>query len=139
MANDGQIVEVLDFLTLAKRSGFSYEKLPLLLAYSLTASGLDMTYSKRITYGGDPPIRILFVGPLALPVNRALDTTRKSVTEPNTAFNHAYELSGGGTRWNYLPPIEEDLLGENMILAQGHYAVWIAVNAQLAKEQYGNT
>ena len=126
MANEGILVNPSDFLTLAKRNGFPFEKLANLLGYTVTASGLDMTYSKRVTYGGEPPMRILFVGPLALPVNPALDTTRKSVTNPDTAFKDAYRLSKGGNTFFYLPPIDEDELSDNLIKAQGHYAVWIA-------------
>ena len=130
MANDGVLIDPLDFLTLAKRAGFAYEKLASLLAYSKTASGLDVTYSKRITYSGEPPLRILFVGPLALPVNPALETTRKSVTNPDTAFIDAYRLSMGGMSYYYLPPIEEHDLSENIINAQGHYAVWLTKQGQ---------
>jgi hypothetical protein len=125
MANESVPVNPYDFITLAKRAGFPYEKLAKLFAYSQTASGLDVTYSKRFTYDGDPPVRVLFAGPLALPVSSALNTTRKLVTNPSTAFAKAYELSGGGNKWWYLPPINEDELFGNLHLAQGYYAVWL--------------
>jgi len=125
MANESLPVDPYDFMTLAKRAGFPYEKLAKLFAYSQTASGLDVTYSKRITYSSEPPLRVLFAGPLALPVSAALNTTRKLVSEPGTAFAKAYELSGGGNKWWYLPPIDDDELFGNLHLAQGVYAVWL--------------
>lgn len=125
MANEGLPVDEYDFMTLAKRARFPYDKLANLLAYSKSASGLDVTYSKRIQYDGNPPFRVLFAGPLAIPVSPALNTTRKIAENPDTAFAKAYEISGGGNKWFYLPPIDEDELYANMIHAQGVYAVWL--------------
>jgi hypothetical protein len=134
MANEGLLVDPYDFMTLAKRAGFSYEKLANLFAYSKTASGLDVTYSKRITYDGPPSFRVLHAGPLALPVSTALSVTRKIATEPNTAFAKAYELSGNGNKWWYLPPIDEDELFGNLHLAQGYYAIWLTRQNAIIEE-----
>jgi hypothetical protein len=128
MASEFIPVHPNDFLTLAKRAGFAYDKLARLLQYSLTASELDMNFSRRVTYQGVKPFRILFAGPLALPVSPVLGVTRKSASDPSKGFVHAYELSKGGTDFNYLPPIDIDELWVNGLLAQGHYAVWIGDN-----------
>jgi len=130
MGSEEILVSAHDFLTLAKRYGFKYANLARLLQYSLTASGLDMNFSRRVKYEGVEPFHILFVGPLALPVSPVIHISRKSATDPEKAFTHAYELSRGGIDFKYLPPLDLDLLDENGIVAGGHYAVWIYHNGQ---------
>lgn len=134
MANEVIQVQPTDFLTLAKRAGFHMDNLPRLLQYSLTASGLDMNFRKRITYQGVEPFKILFAGPLALPVSTVLGITQKSACDPVKGFQHAYELSKGGLEFLYLPPLDINELFNNGLLAQGHYALWISTMAKRDRE-----
>ena len=131
MAKDKLLVSPSDFLTLAKRSGFQFVNLARILRYSMTASGLDVNFSKRIRYGGDEGFSILFVGPLALPIDKELGITRKKATDPVLGFEYAYELSHGGIDFKYLPPLELDTFNNNGPIAESYYALWLNEQGQV--------
>lgn len=119
------ILPVNIFFNKAVQAGFPYESLPRLLQYTMTATGLNVYFVKRVKFHTEPPVNILYAGVLGLPIVRGLGISRAMAEDPNTCMTCAYRISNRGTGFGYLPPLDNDLLVDNRALAQGYYAIWL--------------